>query len=781
MQQSPLSPFTCATRIAVAVFVLAATRLPAQTPTQRAEIEIFRDSLAPLRDSVSLLAAEHELIARASRQYRDSAMVHLRLGFLALHLGDLSGKKHYEDAASEFQWVVDLQSKWPYGWFGLGLAELGVGDAAFAPLRGLQSALGKDALTRSAADFAHSAEVDPSFVRGLVELSATALRQRVNLRLDVALAALRRSAATPAARNPEVELARARVEREVGSPDSALVAVDSLVSQRPADPVALLEQARVRFKLGRRDGGAPWYNGLAHADPAALALYRADLRFILPDSTLRAFDNAKGQARADLMRRFWDRRDYDELHTPGDRLEEHYRRLDVARHDYRLATTNRHYDIVERYRPPVVDFDDRGVVYIRQGTPDDRVVLDQPGLPYNESWSYHRTDGPDLLLHFVALEGVTDFRLIESALDILGHANTVRLENSGDIQGTDAPLVPSTFNRGPIGADSSARLRQRLSDAALSRGSEAILRSRLNLDPIYSRMLSSGRGGAAGLQAEERTIGRHSIAIGTTTDDWQPHYAKALPAQLAVYSASQDSTHPMIRVAYAVPVSDLPSRAGESFSPRVRVSVLARDGSLSAALDTTENPLSAPGADGNEYRFGLVSLPAPTGRQTVRVGLEAGSAGVMSPRDTVAVDEPASPALALSDLVIGARSVPLYWVSTAGDTTWTNPLAIFHLNEPIAVSYDLNGLVPDSTYKVELVIKQAGGTSFLKRIFSGIFGGGGATFRATASERATAPHQAVHREISLQKWRPARYVLEVNVSSRVGKKVTRQQEFTVVR
>ena len=51
-------------------------------------------------------------------------------------------------------------------------------------------------------------------------------------------------------------------------------------------------------------------------------------------------------ARAALMRRFWDVRDHDELRSPGDRLVEHYRRLDYARHNYRLASTHRHYDIV---------------------------------------------------------------------------------------------------------------------------------------------------------------------------------------------------------------------------------------------------------------------------------------------------------------------------------------------------------------------------------------------------------------------------------------------------
>ena len=758
--------------------ILFAGSVRAQSPAQRVEIEAFRDSLAPLSDTIPMVILEKRLIARAAHEARDSAMVHLRLGFLGLRLGDLADKQHFVDAASEFQWVVDLQSKWPYGWFGLGLAELGVGDAEFALFRGIQSALGKDALTRSANAFARSAEVDPGFVRGLVELSNTALRQRVNLRLDVALAALRRAARTPAGKKVEVLLARARLEREVGSPDSALAAVDSLMARAPNDPSALLEQARVRFKLGRRDGGMPWYRGLATADATALELYRYDLRFVLPDSILRVFDASSGQARADVMRNFWERRDRDELHDTGDRLVEHYRRLDVARHSYRLASTHRRYDIVERYRPPVAEFDDRGVVYIRQGTPDDHATLELPGVPYNESWVYHRKDGPDLLMHFVAREGVTDFRLVESVLDILGYANAVGLQNSGNIQGTDETRLPTGAANG-ISADSAAKLRQRLSDAAMSKHAETLIRSRERLSPLYQRMLVSGRGGASGLQGEERAIGSRSIRVATTTDSWERRFVDDLPVQVQVLAGALDSVRPVVRVAYAIPASGLPAairNASTGFAPRVRVSVLGFDGMVSGQADTLGATVDVARLGARDYLYGMVTVPVSPGRQTIRVGLEGDHAGVVSMRDTVDVAAPAGPALGLSDIAIGARNVPLWWISGAGDTVWVSPVGEFHNSAPLSVYYETSGLVRDATYKLELVIKPAGGVSFFKRLF-----GGGIPVRLETTMRATGTHQGSLREIGLDKLKPGGYVLEVTVSGRSGPKVTRHQDFTVVR
>ena len=197
--------------------------IQAQSPADRAELERFSDSLAVTSDSSGLLVLEKRMIDSAKAE-RGNGLLHLKLGFLSLRLGDLGGHSHYDDAASEFQWAIDLQPTWPYAWYGMGLAEYGVGDSQISFVTGLKTMLGKDALTRSAVAFAKSAEVDPGFVRGLVDLANTALRQRVNIKLGVALEALRRASHTPAGGDPQVLLARGRVEREVGDGDSALAA-----------------------------------------------------------------------------------------------------------------------------------------------------------------------------------------------------------------------------------------------------------------------------------------------------------------------------------------------------------------------------------------------------------------------------------------------------------------------------------------------------------------------------------------------------------------------------
>src|SRR5712691_2566855 len=261
-------------------------RLLAQTSADRTGLEHFRDSLAATADSIGLLGLEKRMI-EAVKADRNNALGHLRLGFLSLRLGDLGGQAHYDDAASEFQWAIDLQPNWPYSWYGMGLAEYGVGDSQISFVTGLKTMLGKDALTRSAMALAKSAEVDPGFVRGLVDLANTALRQRVNIKLGVALDALRRAASTPASADPEVLLARGRVEREVGDGDSALVAFQGYLAHAGKRRVGQLEIARTLFLLGRFDGAAPYYEGAASDDSVGVAGYRADLATIASDSVMR--------------------------------------------------------------------------------------------------------------------------------------------------------------------------------------------------------------------------------------------------------------------------------------------------------------------------------------------------------------------------------------------------------------------------------------------------------------------------------------------------------------
>jgi len=732
-----------------------AATLSAQAPSARRDLELFRDSVAALADVESAGRLEAELMARA-RAHPDDAALHLRLGFVGLRLGQLTptaeARRHYDEAASEFEWATQMQPTWPYGWYGLGLAELGVGDSEVTLVQGLQTMLGKDALTRSADAFARSVEVDPAFVLGLVELSNTALRQRVNARMDVALAALRRAARTASGHAPDLLLARARIERVSGSLDSSGVALQQLLALDHANPEGRYELARTNLLRGDTLAAGDWYDVVATGDPVVTELARHDMMLVMPDSTLAAFDRATPEARAGLLREFWNARDADALHPPGARLAEHFRRLDYARRAYRLVSERRQFDIAERFRSGQVEYDDRGVMYIRHGEPDARAQYFAPGIEPNESWLYRRDDG-DMLLHFVARQDVQDFRLVESLFDVLPFAATVAIRDLMTLR-DEAPGDPGV--------------------AAV----EELLRSRQALSPIYGRMLGAGRGGNAQLMTDERAAGRQAIARAASTDSWPLGFDSALDADVHILAVGTDATGGHVQVSFAVPTSEITARPvpeGLAYPIRTRATVLDRDGRVVARFDTTRGFVLTDARASDAWVLGHESIRVPPGSLTVRVVLETETGGMTTPRDTVDVGSAVAPSLGLSDIAMGVRSVPLRWSPTPRDTAWFNPIGTYGRDEPVQVYAEVTGLPAGTPYHIRLRILKSGG-GILRTLF-----GGGTALSLGFPMVHPGGVDRISREVSLTELSKGDYHLELQVETDQGERVTRSRRFTVDR
>src|SRR5437899_2598332 len=172
--------------VLLALLVGRATRLPAQSPADRAALEALRDSLARATDSLSLKRLEAATIQVAKRN-RDDPLIHLRLGFIAYRLGEITNHKaHDDDAAGEFEWATQLKPDWPYPWYGRGLADLAQGEHAVIAIENIRAILGKDYLSKAAQAFARATQVDPSFAEAAMDVANTALSQRIQPRLQAA-------------------------------------------------------------------------------------------------------------------------------------------------------------------------------------------------------------------------------------------------------------------------------------------------------------------------------------------------------------------------------------------------------------------------------------------------------------------------------------------------------------------------------------------------------------------------------------------------------------------
>ncbi|MEO8452596.1 MAG: GWxTD domain-containing protein, partial [Gemmatimonadota bacterium] len=355
--------------------------LSAQSVAQRRAVEAFADSIAPVSDTAFLLALETKLMT-AARRDRANPAAHLTLGQLALRLG------HFDDAASEFKWATQLEPQWPYPWFGLGIAEFGAGTDKSAARDGRRALLGRDAWTRAAAAWTRAVTLEPAFAGRLERLGHTALARGDRDQATVIREALRRASAPPRSGHPvgAVVLARARFERELGDTASAL-AVFETVTWEDGRAQALLEQARVRFVTAAGDGSEPYYAGARLDDSIVVAQYRRDLTWIATPAELAEFDHAAGPDRAEFLWSFWTGRDRQALRASGDRLREHYRRLELAARQFEGDSLD--------------SSDPRVAVWIRHGAPEDRITGSVAGVVPNETWRFKRARG-DLVLHFGA-------------------------------------------------------------------------------------------------------------------------------------------------------------------------------------------------------------------------------------------------------------------------------------------------------------------------------------------------------------------------------------------
>ncbi len=731
-------------------------RLSSQDPADRRALEVLRDSLAAVTDSNALLRLEARTIEVAKRD-RDNALLHLRLGFVAYRLGELAdSKKHYDDAAGEFEWASELQPGWPYPWYGLGLAELAQGEHAVIAIENLRQQLGKDYLSKAAVAFARAVQTDPAFARATIDLATTALTQRIHARLQVVLEAVRLAAVSPAGRDPGVQLARGRVEREVGEADSAILGFQTYLAVGGDSGVGLYELART-FYWARRpaDGGRAYFAGArTGASADAFALYHRDLGYVADTAELAAFDALRAPAdRAAWLERFWVRRDVVEAREPGERLAEHFRRWFYAWRNFRLVSRHRHYDITEVYRSDQREFDDRGIIYLRHGEPDRRAFFTgagtvATGLQPNESWLYRRSDG-NLIFHFVAREDVQDYKLVESVLDAMGWT--------------------SRFQR-PGGGGATAA-----GDGA------SLWESRAALDPMYTRM---GMRSAT----EERERGHRAIRLGTSTDSYRQRFPVALNLVVNDFVMGRRETGAgagqELHVVFSIPAEELaPQPGSESVLYPLHFRLLVADSSdnVVARLDTLRVFSSREALRGRAYLTGRMTIPVPPGLYRYRLLVTTGDrdAGQMLGRDSLAVEPLDGRHFAVSDVVVGRTGSGLLW-ALPDDTVLLNPLGRFPEGTVAELYYEVYGLERGAAYHTEVRMQKLGGTSLLGAI-RGLFGGRRPPVLLAFDAVADGPATRVHRSVDLRGVGRGEYVLTLRLTDpATGRVVVRTRRFQVV-
>lgn len=769
-----MTPPPLAIRLALAL-VLAAPA-GAQLPACEAPVAEWRYSLAAVTDIAALRTLHREARAAAD-SLRGDLRHELRLGFLAIRLGELTDEgRYWEEGSRTLEWVARDHPDCRSGWTGFAAAALGEARTFGAAGFGLQRMFGMDPAGDIVAALVRSAGPDSLDGRGAIEVGHLALRGRDATTEEVALRTVRALPVTALARDPDLALIRARLEREVGEKDSAVAVTELAARLHPRDAQILRAEAMMRFVTGRSDGAASWYAGLASARGTALARFRRDLEGVVPDSVLVALDAAAPTGREQVIRAHWAGQDADGLPTEDDRLAEHYRRLEFARHHYVRTTIRQSEAPYELDSMGAAAFDRRGTTMLLHGSPTKRTslgshgapdvdeVLRIIGMPPNESWRYSRSDGVDQFYHFLAADKSSDFEAVESVFDILANSRQYRMFRG------DQPTLAQ---------DSTPHILKTYGAELVSTIAQELMQSRRRLSPVYTAILNQGRDGADSLQRLERAIGRESLARPYS---YELGFELPMTAGVDVVALGSDADGPILQVAFAIDATDLTPQdlmGDRSLYPiRMRIAVRdRRDSTIAMVIDTVRGFVTGGRLRPGQHLLGQMPLRVPAGDYRVRVALESDRRGMLAPPVLVTVPEPTAATLSLTDLSIGARSVPIPWRAPSADTAWANPIGRFDREEPMVLYYEVGGLAAGQEYRTDIAIDRLdgdpdGGTLTCTGL--------GSALTVSTTRQHPGVVDRVQTELDLGRLRGGRYVLTATIISSDGARSARCRRFTVV-
>lgn len=542
--------------------------------------------------------------------------------------------------------------------------------------------------------------------------------------------------------------------------DYVLTRLNANRAGMPQEPI-LLSLAKVRIAQGRYQlAFALIKRALQFDDLVGARLVHRELWYVLDEAELAEAEalQTASDYRA-FYERVWAKRDPSPAAPTNWRLVEHVRRLIVAENDFAYFGSRKRPmgdlgDPVPAYvmdvdLPPwyydVHGFNDKGLIYIRYGEPDERIrtrpqmaMPPDPGVPENASWRY-RAEGLDF--HFVkSHDGGEAYASFLAAAVGECHLAADRAEWGGPYQQIAPRPVLSSDDRaaGPM-------------------------------DPcgggIDSRSIFEV-GNALATLIEE---GQQDITTGLSSDrhTWPIPSVEGFdfPTQLATFRGEEGRTD--VSIYFALPIGAF-SRMHEAETVPVEVGFAVHDSAWHALAES--NTLRRYPRSDDPTKATFEEIHFSVAPDSYRVSLYADLLGAPSLggyRFNRGIDDYARPATMMSDLVLAYDIRPR--AGTAGTTRSSlritpNPFHRASTDLPLHVYFELYNLAltPDDlaryriTYRIEPT-KEHGG------IF-GLFGRSDPGLAVSASFEDATPAPIVYQQIDVSDLSPGEYTLTVLVA-----------------
>jgi len=324
---------------------------------------------------------------------------------------------------------------------------------------------------------------------------------------------------------------------DINNTEIAQAILADLSSEGPEKMTALMKllMSRAFFVLDDyRIGSVYYFQCLDDLnDIAGREMYRDIVDIITPKE-----DDEWKQARTIeqkklFLRKFWKSRDPSPTTEYNERLAEHYRRLNYAKQNFTMKQTK--------------GYDDRGIVYIKHGEPDEKAKLvGNFGIRDNETWVYHRK--PD---NFV-------FNFVKRSSSYL-IANSLVEAVVGQAFSTSFGTVPDPSNEGQDAVVSAQDFTQNW---------RQLLWSRIEIDPLYFRLYSQKvdfndpeyliQEMFTNWQMDEATLVAPALTTGMATETYAPDMG-AQPLDYYYYTADfmAMNANSNLNIFYGLPVASL--------------------------------------------------------------------------------------------------------------------------------------------------------------------------------------------------------------------------------
>lgn len=606
---------------------------------------------------------------------------------------------HLDAAETAFERALDADPDAIHALNGMGIYELAKDEQWLVLLESLKKLFNRDHISMAIKSFESALDIDPAFLPARFNLGLAYRQARGTDNYRKAAQEFLRVVKVDPEYNDVMKLL-VLTHRDTGDMEamrSAIREAGSALGARPTMELLLaysLINAPDSTAAMVQGGVQAYWRGLLAVESEQDAdLFWHDLRAIVSSETSAEFKRLPLEQKPEFIRAYWQRLADQSFVSPDERLAEHYRRLHHVTESFRLdLPERRHYSAIDAYVPSwQTGFDDRGVIYLRHGPPDDTAAFTGPEFERNLSWKYEAADAEPMLFHFVSDEDVRDYKLIRRLSDAVLSNNTSMagqtlldqnagtLLNSGRLDQYDARIL--------------ATQRVALQDLYRSRG---------HLDPEYD--LTAMGLDVQILQEEEARLAQ-DIEIGTRTQSYEPEVSD--PLLYPVYAVPFKSPSGGTEVAfyYALPttgITILPRGSGSEVDYRyqLRVTSTANPDEIEGRADEEvriATPRQIPEGPGvmlpgiervqvnpGQYHFGLKVTDLNSGRFGVLQG-------------TVAVSDLEGPGMTMSGVVLATRVEPAVDVSNPfvrwGQTkVLALPSRMFRREQPIYVYYELYGL-----------------------------------------------------------------------------------------